>query len=195
MSRVPVSAIILAGGQSRRMRMEKPLLPVNGRALIETVIAQITPYFDQIIISATAGDKFAFLKLPTIIDEIPGQGPLVAIMSALRASAHDVNFVLACDIPYVHIPFMRRILSMAGAHDIAVPRYRDGKFEPLFAAYHRRVIPLIEKQVSSGDRKISSLFSACRTKFVPMDGQKWFCNLNTQEDYHDYLRQSKTKRP
>jgi len=188
-----VTAIILAGGQSRRMQREKSLLPVNGRSLIETVIAQISPHFDEIIISTTAKDKFAFLNLPLIEDEMPGQGPLLAIMSALRVSAHTVNFILACDIPFIHIPFMREILSLAQAYDIVVPRYRDGKFEPLFAAYNRGIIPVIEKQLKRGDRKISSLFPACRTKFMAMDGQKWFCNLNTLKEYHDYLRQNKTK--
>jgi molybdopterin-guanine dinucleotide biosynthesis protein A len=190
-----ISAIILAGGQSRRMQREKSLLPVHGRALIETIIAQIGPHFSEIIISTAAKDKFTFLKLPIIEDEKPGQGPLMAIMSALRASAHAINFILACDIPFIHIPFMREILSLARAYDIVVPRYRDGKFEPLFAAYNRCIIPAIEKQIKSGDRKISSLFPVCRTKFVAMDGQNWFCNLNTLKEYHDYLRQNKTKLP
>jgi molybdopterin-guanine dinucleotide biosynthesis protein A len=193
MSPDPASAIILAGGQSRRMQSEKSLLPVNGRTLIETVIAQISPHFGEILISSAAKDKFAFLHLPLIEDEMPGQGPLMAILSALRVSAHAVNFILACDIPFVYIPFMKKILSLARAHDIVVPRYRDGKFEPLFAAYNRSIIPVIEEQITRGDRKISHLFPACRTKFVAMDGQQWFRNLNTLKEYHDYLRQNKTK--
>ena len=190
-----VSAIILAGGQSRRMHREKSLLSVNGRTLIETVLTQIDPHFSEIIISVDAKEKFAFLNLPIIEDEMPGQGPLMAIMSALRVSAHAISFILACDIPFIHIPFMQEILSLAQTHDIVVPRYRDGKFEPLFATYNRCIIPVIEKQIKKGDRKISSLFPLCRTKFVAMDRQKWFRNLNTLKEYHDYLRQNKTKLP
>jgi len=193
MNRDSVSAIILAGGQSRRMQTEKSMLPLDGRALIETIVAQISPYFSEVIISAVARDRFTFLGLPTVADETPGQGPLMAILSALRVSAHANNFVLACDIPFIHAPFLLEILHLAEAHDIVVPRYRDGKFEPLFAAYNRCLIPLIEKQIQSGDRKISSLFPLCRTKFVAMDGQKWFRNLNTIQEYHDYLRQDKNR--
>ena len=188
-----VSAIILAGGQSRRMQREKSLLPVNGRTLIESVIAQIGPHFREIIISTAAKEKFAFLNLPLIKDEVPGQGPLMAILSALRVSNHAVNFILACDIPFIHIPFLQKILFLAKSHDIVVPRYRDGKFEPLFAAYNRGIIPVIEKQIKRGDRKISHLFRVCRTKFMAMDEQKWFRNLNTLKEYYDYLRQNKTK--
>jgi len=189
------SAIILAGGQSRRMQREKSLLPVNGRTLIETIITQINPYFDEIIISTTAIDNFTFLHLPLIEDEMPGQGPLIAIMSALRVSNHGINFVLACDIPFINIPFLQEMLFLAKSYDIVVPRYCDDKFEPLFAAYNRGIIPTIEKQIKNNDRKISHLFPLCRTKFVSMDGQKWFRNLNTLKEYHDYLRQSNTERP
>lgn len=182
------AAIILAGGHSRRMHSEKPLLQVNGGLLIETVINQIRPCFRTILISAGARETFAFLGLPVIEDEAPGQGPLLAILSALRASPCRTNFILACDIPVIHVPFLEKILALAPGREIVVPRYRDGKFEPLFAAYGRSVIPAIEKQIAGGDRRISSLFQACRTEFIPMDGEKWFRNLNTIEEYHDYLR-------
>jgi molybdopterin-guanine dinucleotide biosynthesis protein A len=186
-----LAAIILAGGRSRRMRREKPLLPVDGHPLIETIIAQLRPRFRTILISAGSREAFAFLGLPVVVDAAPGQGPLLAILSALRASPCPTNFVIACDIPVIHIPFLERILALAPRCEIVVPRYRDGKFEPLFAAYARSVIPAIEKQVSGGDRRISSLFQACRTGFVPMDGEEWFRNLNTIEEYHDYLRNEK----
>ncbi len=184
----PVAAIILAGGQSRRMRREKPLLPVCGRPIIEALIEQVRPCFDTILVSAGERRKFSFLGLPVIVDDSPGQGPLPAVLTALRASPCRTNFILACDIPVVHIPVLRRILALAPASEIVVPRYRDGKFEPLFASYDRGIVPAIEKQVHAGDLKISSLFKACRTRFVPMDGQDWFRNLNTIEEYHAYLK-------
>jgi len=186
-----VAAVILAGGQSRRMRREKSLLPWGGRPLIEAIIDQIRPYFPTIMISVGDRRKFTFLDLPVIEDEAPGQGPLLAILSALRASPRAVNFILACDIPVVHIPFLQMMLAKAPHCEIVVPRYRDGKTEPLFAVYNRSIVPAIERQIGTGDRRISSLFKTCRTEFVPMDGQKWFRNLNTYEEYHDYLQNEK----
>jgi len=191
MRREPLAAIILAGGRSRRMRREKSLLPVCGRTLIEAVIAQLRPRFATILISAGSRDKFAFLGLPVVEDDAPGQGPLPAILTALRSSPCRGNFIIACDIPFIDIPFLDALLALAPVHEIVVPRYRDGKFEPLFAAYDRGVIPAIERQVAGGDFRISSLFQACRTKFVPMDGQDWFRNLNTIEEYHDYIKGQK----
>jgi molybdopterin-guanine dinucleotide biosynthesis protein A len=191
MTRKPMAAIILAGGQSRRMRREKPLLPVCGRTLIESVIDQVRPCFDAILISAGDGKRLAFLGLPVVVDETPGQGPLPAILTALRASPCRSNFVMACDIPVIHLPFLEKILSLAPDFEIVVPRYGDGKTEPLFAAYDRLIVPAIERQIAAGDLRISSLFRTCRTEFVAMDSQTWFRNLNTLEEYHDYLKTQK----
>lgn len=187
----PAAAIILAGGHSRRMRREKPLLPFCGRTLIESLVEQIRPCFATILISAGDRSKFSFLGLPVVEDETPGQGPLPALWTALRASPCRINFVMACDIPVVHLPFLKKILALAPDSEIVVPRYRDGKFEPLFAAYDRGIAPTIARQVAAGDLRISSLFRTCRTEFVAMDGQDWFRNLNTSEDYHDYLKSRK----
>ncbi len=49
------AAIILAGGRGRRMRREKPLLPVNGRPLMGSVIDQIRPCFRTILIAPAPG--------------------------------------------------------------------------------------------------------------------------------------------
>jgi molybdopterin-guanine dinucleotide biosynthesis protein A len=98
---------------------------------------------------------------------------------------------MACDIPVVHLPFLKKMLALAPNSEIVVPRYRDGKFEPLFAAYDRGIVPTIARQVAAGDLRISSLFQICRTKFVAMDGQDWFRNLNTREEYHDFLKSRK----
>jgi molybdopterin-guanine dinucleotide biosynthesis protein A len=186
-----VAAIILAGGQSRRMRREKALLPLDGRPLIASIVEQIRLFFPTLMISAGDREKFTFLGLPVIEDEAPGQGPLLAILTALRASPLAVNFILACDIPVVHIPFLESLLARSENYEIVVPRYSDGKTEPLFAAYNRSIIPAIERQIAAGDRRISSLFRTCRTEFVPMDGQEWFRNLNTYEEYHAYIQNEK----
>lgn len=184
----PVAAIILAGGRSRRMRREKALLPARGRTLIEVLVEQVRPCFDAVLVSAGDRRRFAFLGLPVVEDDAPGEGPLPAILTALRASPCRLNFVMACDIPCVDTAFLGRMLALARGSEIVVPRYRDGKFEPLFAAYARDVVPAIERQVAAGDLRISSLFAACRTAFVPMDGQEWFRNLNTLEEYHAYFQ-------
>ena len=182
-----LTAIILAGGKSSRMKSDKALLPVRGYKLIELIINQIRGLFSEILISSSEGEKYDFLSYPVIPDEKPGEGPLVAILSGLRASSNRINFIIACDVPEINITFLRKMLSYREEYDIVVPGYKDGKFEPLFGVYSKDIIPVIEKQIEDGMRNISPLFFKCHTKFIEMDDEHWYRNLNSTEDYEEYI--------
>lgn len=189
---ISANAVILAGGKSSRMGMkeDKALLKVSGLHLIEKIARELGPYFHEIIISTNAETvhNYAFLPYRTAVDPQLNQGPLMGILSGLRVSDHDVNFVIACDIPEIDLPFIREMADFTGDYDIVVPVTGNEKYEPLFAFYHRRVIPKIEELLNRGVRKIIELFSLCRVKYIPMDGNNWYYNLNTISDYNRYLR-------
>lgn len=186
----PMSAIILAGGRSLRMEEDKSLLLVSGLRLIEKIARDLGPYFREIIISTNREtmDRYSFLPFPTVVDNEPGQGPLRGILSGLRAATHPVNFVMACDIPEINGPFLQKMMMFTDRFDIVVPVTEEGNYEPLFAFYHRRLIPAIETLLEQGVRKVIELFPLRRVKCIPMEGRGWYYNLNTSEDYREYLK-------
>ena len=132
--------------------------------------------------------KYSFLPFRVIADKEPGQGPLRGILTGLQTSVHPVNFVIACDIPEINVPFIQKMMAHAGEYDIVVPVTSEGKFEPLFAFYHQRLIPSIEALLEQGIRKVIKLFPLCSVKYIPMEGEGWYYNLNTNEDYQGYLK-------
>lgn len=181
--REKATAIIMAGGDSHRMGIDKSMLPVNGRPLIERIYTQLHGSFEQILISANDTAKFAFLRLAVIPDRVAGQGPLMGISSALNVSDNDLNFVVACDIPHIDLRFVRRMLCEAaeGGADIVLPVGDGGKQEPLFAVYRRSALEAINKVLSSGGRKISDVFPLCTVKYMELEGS--LINLNTAAEY------------
>jgi molybdopterin-guanine dinucleotide biosynthesis protein A len=187
-----MSAIILAGGRSLRMEEDKSLLMVSGLRLIEKIARDMEPYFREIIISANREtmSRYSFLPYQVVVDKEPGQGPLRGILSGLQASAYPVNFVIACDIPEINGPFLEKMikLTLSDQYDIVAPVTAEGKFEPLFAFYHRRLIPAIESLLQQGVRKVIELFPLCPVKCIPLEGRDWYYNLNTNADYLRYLK-------
>ncbi|OHB75536.1 MAG: hypothetical protein A2Z25_07490 [Planctomycetes bacterium RBG_16_55_9] len=179
------TAIVMAGGASQRMGTDKSMLPINGRPLIETVCGQLHGSFEQILISANDSDKFAFLGFEIVRDRIPGQGPLMGIASALAASASELNFVVACDVPHIRLTLARRMLSRAadGGADIVVPMTRDGQYEPLFAVYRKSVLGAVNEALSSGHRKISEVFSLCNVEYIELETS--IPNVNTMAEYQE----------
>src|SRR5512136_2723980 len=47
----PMTVIVLAGGRGRRMKADKAGLDVGGRTLLEHVLSQVEPLFDEVLIS------------------------------------------------------------------------------------------------------------------------------------------------
>jgi molybdopterin-guanine dinucleotide biosynthesis protein A len=187
----PVALIVLAGGESRRMKRDKAVLPVPGGAgttLIEHVLSQVRDYFEAVIISASPGQRLDFLPHRIAVDPQPGQGPLMGIQAGLSASPYQTNFILACDIPDIDIDLVKRVTAAAHGCDIAVPVSAAGQYEPLFAVYRKSVLPKIETLLNSGTRQIIPLFSLCKTRTIPLPEGRRLSNLNTPEDYDKFIK-------
>lgn len=185
------SAIILAGGKSTRMEKNKALLPVSGLTLVERVARNLEPYFGEILISAQNPAVFDFLPYKIIADEQPGQGPMMGILSGIRASSKEVNFVTGCDIPEIDVSFIEGMIAYTGGYDVVVPVSGDDKYEPLFAFYKKSVIRCIDELMAQGHRKIIKLFPLCHTKYISFENSGWYRNLNTMADYRAFLKKIK----
>ena len=187
-----ITAVIMAGGKSSRMKRNKALLEVSGEKMIEKIARALEGRFKEIMISTQSKETYAFLPYRTVTDDIPDQGPLMGILCALKASNTDINFVTACDIPEADMAFVESMMAFAGDYDVVVPVSKGDKFEPLFAFYHKSAIPEIEKMLTEGDRKTSNLMLRAHVKQIPMENNPWYHNLNTDGDYRSYLEKKKT---
>lgn len=183
------TAIILAGGKSKRMGKNKALLEIDGVNMVKRLYSSLTPFFDHIIVSVGSENN---LSLPFTSNNIAkdienGQGPLMGIYSALQASATLLNFVIACDIPEINVTLLYKLLASSEDNEIAVPSFTEGQFEPLFAVYKKSVAYAAKKILDMHKRKVASLFSECKTAILPTPDNSWYINLNTPGDYHNYL--------
>lgn len=194
----PVTVIVLAGGRGIRMNAEKASLPVRGETLLERVLGQVAPSFDEVLLSVSPGQKIVVRpnrmsegrasEPKMVVDEMPGQGPMAGILAGLKAAENDLCAVVACDIPDVPVPILRKLVRAVEEAEIAVTVTPTGQFEPLFAVYTKAVIPKIEKLLRSGNRSLIPLFSSCRTELVRLEDTGRLKNINTRKDYEAYLK-------
>lgn len=89
----------------------------------------------------------------------------------LRESKHELNLVMACDIPRVDSDFVNELLRSAGDVDAVVPRQPDGRVEPLLAVYRREpVLAAAEVALNAGQRRMTELLERLKVHYVPMAG-------------------------
>ena len=184
-----VSAILLAGGLSRRMGgVNKALLTLSGQTIIERVAQVLVSVFREVIVVTNTPPDFEFLGLPMVPDMHPGSGSLGGLYTGLTACSADHGFLVACDMPFLHQGVVRYIVERAGEPDIVVPRVGE-HLEPLHAVYSRACAPCIRRVLNRGDLKIINFFNKARVLEVPdaelrrIDpGLSCFMNINTPAD-------------
>jgi len=115
------SAIILAGGKSSRMGTNKALLKINEKTNIERMADKLKLFFDDIILVTNDSEQYEFLELKTAADHYPGMGPLAGVHAGLLASDYDLNFIVACDMPFVSAELAEALVNSCGHFDAVIP--------------------------------------------------------------------------
>jgi molybdopterin-guanine dinucleotide biosynthesis protein A len=123
-------------------------------------------------------------------DIFPGRGPLAAIHAALASSAHDLNLILAVDVPLLTAGFLTFIVERASAARalVTVPR-SGGGYHPLCAVYRKGFVDVAETALTLGQNKVDALFPRVTTLAIEEAeletrgfSPAMFRNLNTKED-------------
>jgi molybdopterin-guanine dinucleotide biosynthesis protein A len=183
-----VQAFVLAGGQSSRMGTDKAFLELEGQPLISRALALVRAVSSNVTI---LGSRDKFRAYGTVVeDEFPNHGPLGGIHAALRASATDLNLILAVDMPFVEIRLLEYLLEESHCHAamVTVPR-AGGGWQPLCSVYRKPFADLAQAELQQGHNKIDPLFG--RTEIRVIEEREleregfsphMFRNLNTPED-------------
>jgi len=179
--------VILAGGKSKRMGVDKSTMAFREKEMIAYSIDALKKYTDTIYISSN-NEEHQQWGYPVLEDAIKNIGPLSGIYSALIKTQSSI-IVLPCDSPFVESKFIQFLIQeMDSANEVFVPSV-TGKLEPLFAIYKPSIIPIIKQQIEKKDYKVSQLFSQCKTKVIPIDSvfsAQNFVNINSPKDKKDY---------
>ena len=186
--RIAATAIILAGGGSLRTGRDKSMLAIQGKPIIKHIVEQLRPWFSQVIVSSNEVEKYGFLGVEVVPDKILGRGPLMGIASALAASANELNFVVACDIPEIDMAFVRMMISQARRFDAVVPVTGPMHYEPVFAVYNKSVVEAMEQALASGNNKITEALGRCAIKYIAAGADARLGNINTMDDYREFVR-------
>lgn len=186
-----VSGVVLAGGQSSRLGMDKSFVNVNGQSLIEQIVAKLAKLSDDVIIVTNSPEKYDHLKARLVGDIYPGKGALGGIYSGLRTAANAYSLVVACDMPFLDLNLLRYMILLARGHDVVIPKVR-GLPEPLHAIYSKNCLEPIDRLLARGGLKIIDFFSEVRVRYVEesevdiFDPQHLsFFNVNTPNDWKE----------
>ena len=178
------AGFVLAGGRSSRMGSDKALLPYKDRRLLQFVADTVRQAAGSATIVAPP-ERYAHLGFPVIPDEVPGEGPLGGIITALAVSGAEWNLILACDMPGISAGFLSYLLDAAVRKqaDICLPVSASGLAEPLCAVYRSSSLPALRAAFAAGVRKVTGAFGGLHVAALADCEPSRFANMNTPEDW------------
>ena len=185
--REAVTGVILAGGRGARMGgVDKGLVEVAGRPMVEHVLAAVERQAGAVAINANRSiERYARYGHPVIADRMDGfQGPLAGMASALAAAATEFVLVVPCDSPLVDASLGPRLHAALVEREADVAVAHDGeRMHPVFVLLRRAARAGLDDFLARGERKIDRWFAEERTAVVDFsDLPEMFLNVNREED-------------
>lgn len=199
------SAILLAGGSSKRMGYDKRLAGLRGETLLESSANKLKELTGDVIVVTARRDNTAntINNVKIIHDLESGRGPLMGIYSGLKACKNKSAVVIPVDTPFVTSGFLKHMAERSSGFDLTVPRWKRG-IEPLVAVYSKTLVKVLKSWLDSGNKPAPHLLTQKLEKgninFIEEDEiQKFgdpeflFHNINTEDDISVAIKYSESK--
>jgi molybdopterin-guanine dinucleotide biosynthesis protein A len=196
------SGVILAGGLGTRYSgINKAFLDMGGRRIIDILYGIFASLFHEIIIVTNNPTEYLDFDAKIVTDIFPVRSSLTGIHTGLFYAAHPFIFVTACDSPFIRKELVELVLSRIEPHiSVVIPETSSG-MEPLFAAYSKNCLPVMEQHIRKDRLKIQRMFNRLKVKKIAESALRSkdpelvsFFNINTPEDWekaHALIRSHK----
>lgn len=175
---VDIPAVILAGGQGRRIGGGKARILLAGKPLWRHVLDRVSPQVGRIAVNAEEG----FDGIEVIADEVPDLGPLGGVLAAMvwanRAKARRV-LTVAVDTPFLPLDLAERMCGVDAP--IAVAETMDG-LHGTTALWDVGLEENLRRALAGGTRKVTDWADGVGVTTVRFDDADAFFNINTPED-------------
>ncbi|AFA47634.1 molybdenum cofactor guanylyltransferase [Acetobacterium woodii] len=185
-----LSFLILAGGKSSRMGVNKAELDFNGQTFLETLITKAQKLgFTDIIIS---GYPHKTASITPVMDEFINRGPLGGLYSSFKVAKHPYCFVLCVDVPQLTEQVITSLIDyhFENKNELTLLRQND-RIEPLIGIYpassYQKIYPLIKNGSASVFRLIDQYDYSI---FDINNNDQIAANINTPEDYQHVLKKN-----
>ena len=193
-----ITGIILAGGKSKRMGLNKSFLKVGEVTMIERTTELMKSLFERVMLITNTPDEYKFLGIEMFEDIYKNVGPLAGIHSGLAHSITDKNFIISCDMPFVDEGVIEFIINYKTNKSITITK-ADGFVQQLCGLYSKQdlqeIVEIIDDdkfEINNSQKcgcKVLQLVQKLDAEIIDIaneyDGYEegMFLNMNKPEDF------------
>lgn len=128
----PLDGLVLAGGRSERLALDKALVRFGGVPLLRIVVERAARVCQQVVVAVDRPDRYQGLGLPArlVADRSPGLGPLSGLQAGLLACRTEHVLVAACDLPFLNVELLRHMARLPRSYQAPAPTACGGLRRP-----------------------------------------------------------------
>jgi len=154
---ITLTAVLFAGGLSRRMGMDKATLPTGEGPLWARQIGVLNKLNPAALwCSARSRPEWLPLEMEVVLDEPPSRGPLSGLTAVLEVVGTSHLLALAVDMPRMTTDHLAKLRMLASPGRGVIPLIGD-QFEPLCAVYPVEVAEMARSALSAGHYSMQRL--------------------------------------
>jgi molybdenum cofactor guanylyltransferase len=182
-----ISAVLLAGGESRRMGKDKATLLFRRKLLWQIQLELLRKLATEIFVSARTDPSWRPADVQFVADDPPSLGPMSGLAASLARMRTKHLLALAIDMPFITEKYLKFLRDQIEPGRGVVAKIVD-RFEPLAAIYPQEALANVQSALSGKDFSLQtvtgSLVAAGKLQVLLVESQerKLFLNLNELSD-------------
>jgi molybdopterin-guanine dinucleotide biosynthesis protein A len=183
-----ISAVLLAGGESRRMGKDKATFLLYGKPLWQIqleLLRKLEP--TEILVSARTDPVWRPADAQFVADDPPSCGPLSGLAASLAKMCTKHLLALAIDMPFMTEKYLTFLCSQIEPRRGVIAKIED-RFEPLAAIYPQEALANVQSALSGEDFSLQTVTSRLvaagklEVMLVTSQERKLFLNVNEPTD-------------
>lgn len=181
-----ISLLIIAGGKSSRLGVDKRFVEVGGVGMLENILrkAQAQNFAEKFL---CVEEELPALKIlaqqygaKILVDEIHDAGAMSGIANGLARIETDWALAVSADMPFFDFKILESLTEKFLAQAV-IPEV-GGRHQMLAAFYRRELAELFSRELSTGQRKIFAAIKKIPHEVVKLSCEENFFNVNTPAD-------------
>ncbi len=170
------------------MGHDKSFLDLNGKPLIQHVIDPLRSLGLEIMLITNTPTLYAHLDLPMFTDELPNNGSLGGLYTALAKATAPHVLCVACDMPFLNPALLHWLMGLRADYEAVIP-VTNATAHNLHAIYARSCLPTILRQIEQHNLRITDFYQSLNVRYVSESELRVYdpdlrslMNLNTPAD-------------
>jgi molybdopterin-guanine dinucleotide biosynthesis protein A len=189
------SAIVVAWGREEEKLPKRFFQPEEESTVLEYLLDAVWTVADAIYVIFRKEPSLKLIEAIStfgvkIIIENKDQPVVSSLLMGFKASRSEHCLVLRENMPFIKPSVLHALFEFAKGYDAAIPKWSNGRLEPLLAVYRRKSFITVASKLQSEDNLLPVVDNLYSIRYVGVENEirpldpdlESFFTINSEED-------------